>query len=254
MPGVLCSSYNVVQMASTTTAIFTSREALNQFLDAQLESATAFNITVTVEIETKSYSERMPEWKATDILPILTKFELYDQVLKSSLALDTPSTYSRDIHGHILQSLILCHGFIPLMEFLRYRLSQETQLNNTKAIAFLKDDVDTLFQKNVHWWKPYKAFLDTQVPVPAPASAPASQAAPDAVKKYLAHNTFHLRSFGYHIGLSDDAIQEPLRRAVAAHGKDKVLCKLYYLLSVYTNERSASHKALQRDVTIVSAL
>jgi hypothetical protein len=237
-------------MASTTTAIFTSREALNQFLDAQLESVASFNITVTIEIETKSYSERMPQWKATDILPILSKFELYDQVLKSSLALDTPSTYSRDIHGHILQSLILCHGFIPLMEFLRYRLFQETLQNNTKAIEILRDDVDTLFQKNVHWWKPYKAFLETQVPVPAPATP----ATPDAVKKYLAHNTFHLRNFGYHIGLSDDAIQEPLRRAVAAHGKDKVLCKLYYLLSVYTNERSASHKALQRDVTIVSTM
>lgn len=255
-----------------TKAVFTDRESLNQFLDTELAFSKNCLFTVTVSA-IKSYTEMMPKWKATDIPPILSKFELYNQVLKTSLSQgDTHTTYSRDIHSHILQSLVLCNGFIPTVEFLRYRLSQETE---PKPIAFLEDDIDLLFHKNVHWWKLYKAYLETLVPgatqsspvpepapaapvqqVPEAAPAPASQApqATPAVQKYLAHNTFHLRSFGYHIGLPDDAIREPLRRAVATHGKDKVLCKLYYLLSVYTNERSPSHKALQRDVTIVSAL
>jgi hypothetical protein len=240
---------------TTETITFTNREALNQYLDAHLKFAKTFEIEIKIIAKTmQSYVEMLPEWKTTDTFPIQTKFNLYDQILQTSLlAQETATVYTKDIHGHILQSLILCHGFIPTMEYLRYRLSLEKLYKREKTVAFLQDDIQELFQKHTDQWASYKAYLDSLV-TPAIPTPPAPAPSETQVKKYLAHNTFHLRHFGYHIGQTDDAVVEPLRRAVATHGKDKVLCKLYFLLSVYTDDRSPSHRALQRDITIVSSL
>lgn len=245
-------------ISTTITKMFNNRDDLNAFLDQELSGSINYNIYMSVQTN-KSVPKLLPPWNISkDTIPNLSAYNLYDIVVSTTLSYQNSdpefkrTMYPNVIHGQILDTLVLTQGFTQVVDYLRYKIAILMDYEDVKNIIY--EDITRLFQRTP--LQKYTEYISNlrQTEAPKVAEVPeAPKVAEVSVKEYMAHSDFHLRTFGYHIGISDALAEKTLTEAIAHHGKEKVLLKLKFLIRIYKFKETPAHKALCRDIQFVES-
>lgn len=151
----------------STSRVFTNRADLDTYLNEELMYADSYKIYTVVQV-TRSFRSMLPQWNRTDRAPQDSDvYRLYDNVLETTvkyqMAQSEKHEYSTSVHSSILDTLVAIQGFIPVMEYLRYKFSvhseEPTDPEYPTLVDILGEDIDGLLNRHPTKVSSYQAYL-----------------------------------------------------------------------------------------------